>query len=142
MVYETSIPVNKEIRNKIRELRDNGDYNGYEDVLNDLIQLKEGYIKNYHTIKRPKVALEIHSISFDENGSGHRYDTREIYFNDLKESTVGTVFSPTKPESDYYSIETAEILYKNNDFVALGIREITESDHHEKFYTLLGVELF
>ena len=140
--FETSITLSTSTRDKLKKIRDtNEEYKTYDEVITDLLDSKQGFVDNYEVIKKPRVALIVNSIAIKESGEGHSFDALKVYYDDLKQAPVGKVYSPKTPDTEFYSVETAEVIYKTDDFILVRIHETLQLDQLQEFDSLVGVEL-
>ena len=137
----TSIPVSKEIKEKLTKIKESNNYNNYNEVLNDLLKDTVN-VKDYTLIPHDNIAYTLHKTLLDEQDNIIFEDTRNITYNDLQYAEIGDDFSPRKTHSGHYSLQTAKVVYKSSKLILLYITEKTNtSKGFNEYNELIGIDL-
>lgn len=72
-------------------------------------------IEKIKKIERPQVAVELNYNGFDANENLIEHYYLDVRFEDIKEAEVGDKFVPETANLQNYSIETAEVILKNEN---------------------------
>lgn len=140
--FETTITTSKETRDALNKIKEKNNLKNYDNVINRLLTANEGVVsKDYEIIYAPKIALILESHVLDENNVPANTVKQPIYYSDLKQSQVGKVYSTDNVLSERYVFQTAEIVYKTNDFILLKVDTLIKQDQLEQHIELVGVEL-
>lgn len=141
---EASIPVTKKIKEEIMKAKGDMTYN---DFFKKILKEKEGaIIDDINEVKRPQTAITIEYIGLGGNMDAlHPYQTNEyhISFDDLKNSQVGDVFHVEDDNYEYYTEESAEVVFKDKDTCLLRVKiETNTPEAYRKEYEMVHIELF
>lgn len=140
--FETTITTSKETRDALNKIKEKNNLKNYDNVINRLLTANEGVVsKDYEIIYAPKIALILESHELSEDNVPVTTVKQLIYYADLKESNVGKVYSTDNVLSERYVFQTAEIIYKTNDFILLKVDTLIKQDQLEQHIELVGVEL-
>lgn len=72
-------------------------------------------IEKIKKIDRPQVAVRLDYNGFDADGNLIEHYYLDVRFKDIKEAEVGNKFVPETTNLQNYSIETAEVILKNEN---------------------------
>ena len=140
--FETTITTSKETRDILNKIKEKNNLKNYDNVINRLLTANEGVVsKDYEIIYTPKIALILQSSALDENNVPANTVKQPIYYSDLKQSQVGKIYSTENVLSERYVFQTAEIVYKTNDFILLKVDTLIKQEQLEQHIELVGVEL-
>lgn len=145
--FNSSISIHNATKEKLGKFRDKMELRTYDEAINELMDAKQGYISNdYEIIHKPEVALNLKSSIILDNTNepieNTVFDEVPIYYDDLKESEIGKVYSTRKPASENYIVETATIVYKTDKLILLAVNEFVNFGEIRTFNHLIGVEYF
>ena len=139
--FETTITLSKQTRDTLKQIKSETKYRTYDEIISDLLSAKEGYIKDYEVITSPKIAFVLNNIILDNKGVQLKHYEEQITYKQLKDSSIGQYFTPKKENAKYYIHESAQVVFKDYDFVVLRITEEVKQDEVEEYNRLIGVEL-
>lgn len=141
--FETTITCSKETRNTLLKIKAaNENLKTYDEVIQRLLFANEGLLnEDYEIIHAPTIAMELESHELNEDNVPVTTVKQPIYYADLKKSNVGKVYSTEQILSERYVFQTAEIIYKTNDFILLKVNTLVKQEQLEEYSELVGVEL-
>ena len=141
--FETTITCSKQTRETLLKIKDaNDNLKTYDEVIQQLLYANEGLLNDkFEIIPAPTVAMELESHELSEDNVPVTTVKQPIYYADLKESNVGKVYSTEQILSERYVFQTAEIVYKTNDFILLKVNTLIKQEQLEQHIEFVGVEL-
>ena len=143
MILTKQLKVSEDTHKKLMQIKRAGDYSSIDDVLSHLI---EGTVNEYDVISREQTAITISYVGYGnvniENGSAEPFDetSRNITFLELYDSQVGDKFDVEPLNYTYYQEESAEVIFKEDNFIVLRISEYDSLVEYHYDY-LVGVNL-
>lgn len=143
MILTKQLKVSEETHGKLMQIKNAGDYSSIDDVLSHLIK---GNVNEYDIISREQTAVTISYVGYGnvdyENRSAEPWDetSRNITFMELYDAHVGDKFNVEPLNYTYYQEESAEVIFKEDNFIVLKISEYDSLVEHHYDY-LVGVNL-
>ena len=139
--FETSITLSKENRDKLKKIKEENDFNTYNEVITNLLSAKQGLIKEYEIIEAPKTALILEHLILGADGVQLKRNTKEITYKELKSASIGQRYYPTKENAKYYYWQSAEVVFKTDDLVVLRLFDELQQEEFSTSNRLVGVEM-
>lgn len=139
--FETTITISKTTRDTLKRIKGETDFRTYDEIISHLLSAKEGYIKDYEVVTAPKTALILNHIILDDKGVQLQHYELDVTYKQLKDAAIGQYFTPNKTSAKYYTHESAQVVFKDSDFVVLRITEEVMQDELLTYNRLVGVEM-
>lgn len=134
----TTIQISNQTKEKLVELKGKLTYDEY---INKMInQLHDGSnVNDIHEIRREQIALTLeHS-----NINGNPINEYDITFKKLNESEIGSIFEPAYSNNNYFTHQSAEIIFKDNFTVLLRVKTQSNTVKGEYVdFDLIHIHLF
>lgn len=109
----------------------------------ELVFMNGKLVNDVQEIKRDPVAFKVEDLTFYDDGSIDEIRYRKVTFKELFFSNVGDIFEPEYGNNQYYSHETAEVIFKDMDSAFIRIRSFGEGHGGEwENMKLLHIQFF
>ena len=140
--FETTITLANETKKKLEKIKRANDCKTYDETIQEILAAKQGLIdEDFEILQKPRIAIILKSIELKPDGSSYVFEEYEIYYSDLKNAEINREYSPSIPKSENYHIQTAKIIYKNDDLILIQINEIIKTDQINEFNDIIAIEL-
>ena len=141
--FETSITLDKDTRDTLKEIKEKNGFRTYNEVLLNLLDAKQGYMQEMEIIRRNQIAFNLKTILL--NSDGIQLDTKitPITFKELATKPVGEEFGVKNISiTTDYTNETCTLLFREGSLVIVKIDgETKQGDSVEHYSHLFAVDL-
>ena len=94
-------------------------------------------------VTRESMAFKVEDLTFYDDGSIDEIRCKKVTFKELFFSNVGDIFEPEYGNNQYFSHETAEVIFKDMDSAFVRVRSFGEDrDGEWEDMKLLHIQFF